>query len=130
MTKRVQYTDLGRFALRRVTALGLDRSAFEMKAKEVSVNIPVIRSKRNRRGVWRLVSPDWVTMSSDFLYGYGTDRLDDATTPQEQIEIVRAAAEEYIETLEIFRAFNKPILWKETGRHSSRHVVQHYSTRL
>ena len=36
-----------RFALRRVTALGLDRSAFEMKAKEVSVNIPVIRSRGN-----------------------------------------------------------------------------------
>ena len=49
MVRGVAYTELGRYALDRVTAMGLDQSKFQLLAQEVTINIPTIRAKEEVR---------------------------------------------------------------------------------
>ena len=133
VVKRGQLTDLGRFALRRVEQTGVDGGLFKIKASEVTLNIPSIRAKTNRAG-WRLAAPDMVTYSHA---GISVDPqiYAAATTSEQQMNVVREAASEYIESRAIFRQFGLKILWKETDtntyvlavrrRQHTRHDVQY-----
>ena len=100
MVKGVAYTELGRYALDRVTAMGLDQSKFQLLAQEVTINIPTIRAKKKADG-WKLSAPSFVTYDLEMLKG-DSSIFAAASTTDEQIDVVRRAAQAFIEELEMF----------------------------
>ena len=67
---------------------------FELKAREMTINVPVIRAKKNGGGGWRLVSPNWVTLSAEQMGA--SSMLAGASTIDEQKELAQKALADYL----------------------------------
>ena len=113
MTSGIRYTDLGRFALQRVAELGLDKDEFELKARELTINVPTVRVKKLENGArWKRGAPAWATLSAEQMGS--PSMLMGASTAADQIQLAQQTLANYTETLEVQLRYNLPILHYET----------------
>ena len=91
---------------------------FQLRSSEVTVNIPSLLARKDRYNQWVLVRPQFVTFDSDELR-VDPERYAAATSVEQQMRVIKEAAEAYLERRPDFRVFLpivKKVLWKETGK--------------